>query len=194
MAIPLPDEMVLYYESPDKLERLLCWIPFKELERLVNESKVKPSILEDYPDGLDIEINEKEMKRFKELYDLHLGIEPQEAKLIVDAIFSSKDTKDLAQTNQINLETLLSNKNKFVSKVRTIDQAPIENYIKTLFLSTMLTGEIKKPVNPAQKKIDEVIKGMDLRLKNNLFKVKFTEGDENPIAVFETLLKQNRKG
>jgi hypothetical protein len=67
----VPNQGVYYYESPDDQERLLRWMPREELEA----SPTGKKILNDYPDGLDLEVSQEEFDFFKAKYGLDLGVE-----------------------------------------------------------------------------------------------------------------------
>ena len=55
--IRLPAERVYYAASPAEPDRLLCWFPRSDLKRLVDKGLAKKSVLENYPDGLEIQVS-----------------------------------------------------------------------------------------------------------------------------------------
>ncbi len=59
MKISLPDERTYYAASRNEPHRLMCWIPYRELQAMVNEGKASDQVLEDYPDGLEIEVTDE---------------------------------------------------------------------------------------------------------------------------------------
>ena len=56
MEIKLPTERAYYPVSPDEPDFLLCWFPGEELAELYSRGLLKKETLEDYPDGLEIEV------------------------------------------------------------------------------------------------------------------------------------------
>ncbi len=73
MRIKLPQVRAYYPWSKNERDQLLCWIPPTELAQLASEQKVRSDILEDYPDGLELEVTESAFDEF----DLDLGISPE---------------------------------------------------------------------------------------------------------------------
>jgi hypothetical protein len=64
MQIKTPKRRAYYPASRNERDRLLCWIPAEELERMVQDGRVVEDILEDYPDGLEIEVSEEAFEEF----------------------------------------------------------------------------------------------------------------------------------
>lgn len=73
MKISLPEARAYYPASKNEPDYLLCWIPAEELAKLVDEGRVAPDILDDYPGGLELEVSEE---AFEEV-DLDLGVSPE---------------------------------------------------------------------------------------------------------------------
>ena len=62
MPIQVPKERTYYQSSPAEPDRLLCWIPRRELEEMVRNGHAGQDVLEDYPRGLEIEVSEEVLK------------------------------------------------------------------------------------------------------------------------------------
>jgi hypothetical protein len=76
MQIHMPRARAYYLASENEPDFLLCWIPVDELARLADEGRVAPEALEDYPEGLELEVSPA---AFEEL-GLDLGLSPEEIK------------------------------------------------------------------------------------------------------------------
>jgi hypothetical protein len=76
MPIQMPRARAYYLASENEPDYLLCWIPADELARLAGEGRLAPETLEDYPEGLELEVSSA---AFEEL-GLDLGLSPEEIK------------------------------------------------------------------------------------------------------------------
>lgn len=77
MPIKLPTEITYFYEITGITDRLYYCIPINELQSMVTNGLVSKSIIEDYPDGVDIKVSPLQFKEFQDLYEMTLDIEPQ---------------------------------------------------------------------------------------------------------------------
>jgi len=71
--ISTPTKRTYYPASPTEKDHLLLWIPTDELEVMVEDDLLPPSVLEDYPDGAEVEVTPS---GFDEL-GLDLGVSPE---------------------------------------------------------------------------------------------------------------------
>jgi hypothetical protein len=76
--ISTPKKRTYYPASPTEKDRLLLWIPRDELEDMAEDDLLPPSVLEDYPDGLEVEVTPS---GFDEL-GLDLGVSPETIKAL----------------------------------------------------------------------------------------------------------------
>ena len=86
--ISTPTKRTYYPASPTEKDRLLLWIPREELESMAEEDLLPPSVSEDYPDGVEVEVT---APGFDEL-GLDLGVSPE----ILRALY-----KRLAERGQV---------------------------------------------------------------------------------------------
>jgi hypothetical protein len=73
MKIRTPSTRAYYPASANEKDRLLCWIPPAELERMVQDGRIVPDTLDDYPYGLELEVSRP---AFNELH-VDLGVDPE---------------------------------------------------------------------------------------------------------------------
>ncbi len=71
--IRTPRKRAYYPTSPNEKDRLLLWIPKDELEGMVQEDLLPPSVLEDFPRGMEVEVSPA---GFEEL-GIDVGISPE---------------------------------------------------------------------------------------------------------------------
>jgi hypothetical protein len=74
--ISLPQTRAYYAASRHEPERLLYWIPPTEMTRLVNAGLLAPSVRDDYPDGLEIEVSEEAFRT----HGLCVGVLPEDLR------------------------------------------------------------------------------------------------------------------
>ena len=89
MAIKSPKEAVYYYEANYGKFRLVYFIPPEELERLVQDGSIKAEVLEDYPDGVDLNCTKPDYEEFHELYGYRLDNDPEELQRAFFALLSA---------------------------------------------------------------------------------------------------------
>lgn len=79
MKIKLPKEIHYYYEITPKSrgDRLLYCIPKSLLIEMVQQNQVEKSILEDYPLGVDIKVNNEHFEEYQNLYGMQFIIDPR---------------------------------------------------------------------------------------------------------------------
>jgi len=76
MKISTPKKRAYYPASEYEQDELLCWIPEEELARMARFGQITPDVLEDYPDGLEVEVSREAFDEF----EIDLGISPEAIK------------------------------------------------------------------------------------------------------------------
>ena len=71
--ISTPTKRTYYTASPTEKDRLRLWIPIDELEGMVEEDLLPASVLDEYPDGAEVEVTPA---GFEEL-GIDLGVSPE---------------------------------------------------------------------------------------------------------------------
>ena len=96
MSVEVPAEPVYYYECSNGNFRLNYFIPFERLEELVAEGALKKEVLEDYPDGIDLNCTKHDFDEF----EAHYGYRPKyKAETLQSAFYAIwTDTHDWEQT------------------------------------------------------------------------------------------------
>ncbi len=89
MSIEVPDEQVYYYECSAGSFRLVCFIPFAELQSLAAAERIKEEALRDFPDGLDLDCTEPDFAEFEKSYGYRHPHEAEELRRAFLALFSS---------------------------------------------------------------------------------------------------------
>lgn len=118
MKIKLPKEIHYYYEITPKSrgDRLLYCIPKSLLIEMVQQNQVEKSILEDYPLGVDIKVNNEHFEEYQNLYGMQFIIDP---RIIYQAfqVFKSRWKKDSPKTGIIEKEFLEDIANQIKNKI-----------------------------------------------------------------------------
>jgi hypothetical protein len=76
MKIKTPVKRAYYPASPNEKTRLVCWISREAMQQMVVENQVPAQHLEDYPDGLEVEVTESTFEEF----GIHLDVTPTQLK------------------------------------------------------------------------------------------------------------------
>ncbi len=97
--ISIPRVRAYYPASKNEPDRLLCWIPADELKTMAENGQVLSDILEDYPDGLEVEVSEQAFDEF----DLKLGVEPD---ALVEAYANLLQSGALPESRRVAGESL----------------------------------------------------------------------------------------
>ena len=108
MKIRTPAQRAYYPASPNEITRLLCWIPHTIIQLMVQEGLVPVRLLEDYPDGLEVEVTEEAF----EAYGIQLPVTPTQikrayVKLLVDKSLPSSGMVDGMALEAMAAGTLL---------------------------------------------------------------------------------------
>jgi hypothetical protein len=89
MAIRSPKEAVYYYEASNGEFRLVYYIPPEELDRLFQDGSVQKTVLEDYPDGVDLNVTRPDFDELQERYGYRPDNDPEELRRAFFAMLSS---------------------------------------------------------------------------------------------------------
>lgn len=194
MTIKTPKKIVYYPASRNEPDQLMCWIPYEELKKMVDKNRVDKNILTDYPDGLEIEITDEELKYFYEKYELKLKGEPKSLLLAYEYLREKKMIKTLGYINSKNLDRLSKQVPKLeLRELKTIRKFDAKTVLKekrslTRGFSKKLDDMVIKPHRrPHRRRSIAFIKDID-----RLFKAKMTKGDEPLEALYR--LQRQRKG
>lgn len=187
MTIKTPREMVYYQASPNEPDQLFCWIPFKNLKKMVDHNKADKKILTDYPDGLDIEISDEEFRDFENKYQLKLEKEPRSIRLAYEYLRKEKLIKTPGYIRGKALDEL----SKKIPRpdLEEIKKIPRFDAKAILKKKRTLSAEFSKKLNEMKSK-PAVRSGGWISEKELLFKVRMTKGKEP----FDVLYKLQRRG
>ena len=89
MSIAAPREQVYYYECSNGQFRLTYFIPCEELKALCSKNTISPTVLDDFPDGVDLGCKKADFVDFEETYGYRPDIDPDEIRRAFLALFSS---------------------------------------------------------------------------------------------------------
>lgn len=89
MAIESPIEPVYYYECSYGNFRLVYFIPPNNLQQLIDEDKIEEQVLDDFPDGVDLDCTEPDFEEFHEQYGYRPELAPDALQRAFFAIFST---------------------------------------------------------------------------------------------------------
>lgn len=95
MPIALPVKRCYYFRSPRESDTVLCWIPPEELKALSASGKIRPSVMEDFPLGLEIEVSQVAFDQI----GLGLEITPDQIRREYTALF---DRKQIAGSGMVD--------------------------------------------------------------------------------------------
>ena len=76
MKIRTPATRAYYPASPNEKTRIVCWISRDAMQRMVQEGQAPAQHLEDYPDGLEVEVTEEVFEEF----GIKLDVTPTQLK------------------------------------------------------------------------------------------------------------------
>lgn len=92
MSVSSPLEPVYYYECSNGTFRLLYFIPPEVLEFLIGQRKIDPRVLEEFPDGVDLNCMEPDFAEFEREYGFRPRFDPAALRRAFFTLFS--DTHD----------------------------------------------------------------------------------------------------
>lgn len=89
MEVSLPIEPVYYYECSAGAFRITYFMPPEELRSLIEATAIRPRVLEDYPDGVDLDCTEPDFADFERRYGYRPEVDPQALQSAFFALLSS---------------------------------------------------------------------------------------------------------
>ena len=89
MAVEMPKEPTYYYECSYGDFRLVYHIPFSTVEKLVAKGAIQEKVLQDFPDGIDINCFSAEYDAFKTTYNYKPSADPEKMRRAFLALFYS---------------------------------------------------------------------------------------------------------
>jgi hypothetical protein len=196
MRIIVPAQRVYYYECTGQSTRLFYYLPPRELKKIVTKQQLSLQIIEDYPDGIEIEVSIEESEQYYAEYGIYFIHNP----ILLDLAF--------------NVARYKSNKGRMFRGIGFIDAAFLEhltNLIYPVLIQSNLQRYVVHKETPANKEwiegrrlaVDrfwEIIKttaipeiNPELPLNNQPFsRVKMYKGDD-PVTVFRNLHQSTGK-
>jgi hypothetical protein len=117
MTIRVPRDTSYYYELSPRGTRLVLCLPPDEIARMVERGEARAKILKDYPDGLDFEVSHYELAYFREVYGLHLDLDPSALQQAFAAAVAASDVP-LSRTGFLRAESLQELSRQLHAEVR----------------------------------------------------------------------------
>ena len=102
MKIRTPVKRAYYPASPNEKTRLLCWISPIAMQQMVQEGQVPAEHLEDYPDGLEVEVTEEAF----EDYSIRMEATPTQLKRAYIKLFVDKALPPSGMVEGMALEAM----------------------------------------------------------------------------------------
>jgi hypothetical protein len=102
MPIRTPAKRAYYPASPNEITRLVCWIPREVMEKMVQEGQAPASMLEDYPDGLEVEVTEADFEEF----GIRLEVTPTQIKRAYVKLLVDKSLPSSGMVDGMSLEAM----------------------------------------------------------------------------------------
>lgn len=110
MSVQTPAEPAFYFECSFGRFRLSYFLPASLLKRMVENDQIKDSVLEDYPDGVDLDCTTADFDEFQDLY----GFKPELSADVLRGAFyamltSTKDWEGFHGTGFVDAAELERN-------------------------------------------------------------------------------------
>lgn len=102
MKIRTPAKRAYYPSSPNEITRLLCWIPREVMQQMVLKGQAPASLLEDYPDGLELEVTEETFTEF----GIKLDMSPVQIKRAYVKLLVNKSLPPSGMVDGMALEAM----------------------------------------------------------------------------------------
>ncbi len=120
MIVSIPQESCYYYECSDGKFRLTYFIPPIVLKDLCDTGKISPKVMEDFPDGVDLDCTEPDFDEFHRLYNYRPEHSPDVLRDAFFAIFSStrgwKTFRGTGMMSSEQIESMLGDVEKIVEE------------------------------------------------------------------------------
>lgn len=132
--VETPTQPAYYYECSYGRFRLTYFIPLEELRRLVAAGEIKASVVEDFPDGVDLDCTEPDFNDFRDTYEYRPSFDAVQLCNAFLAIYSTTDQWKsnhctgfvMASVVEKNLESIRE-KLREKSLLPGVDEASIES-------------------------------------------------------------------
>ena len=98
--ISIPSKRTYYPASPTEQSRVLLWIPRAELEDMIEEDLIPEEVLEEYPDGAEVEVSPA---GFDEL-GIDLGVSPEVISATYEQLLEAGHVPDSGLVDGATLE------------------------------------------------------------------------------------------
>ena len=102
MKIKTPAKRAYYPASPNEKTRLLCWIPAEVMEQMVQKGQAPASLLEDYPDGVELEVTDEIFEEF----GITLDMTPTQIKRAYVKLLVNKSLPPSGMVDGMSLEAM----------------------------------------------------------------------------------------
>jgi hypothetical protein len=76
--ISTPTRRAYYLASPNETSRVLCWMPADELVDMAARGEAPEHLIDDHPDGLEVEVSEAEFAEF----GINLAADPADIRRV----------------------------------------------------------------------------------------------------------------
>jgi len=194
MGVAVPVERCYYYECQNGSARLTHFIPAETLQIWIADGKIDPKILEEFPDGVDLDCTETDFAEFSEHYKFVHPFTAEQIHNTFFAIFSTtKNWKNYRGSGLMPAKELESNINEIekevAEKVRLKYQGRIltpktlkQRNLRQVFLDRSVQ-ELKDEL--IDKPIRQIDTGKSMQ-QQRFGRIKMSKG-ENPEKIFMAL-------
>lgn len=198
MAIKSPKEAVYYYEVSNGDFRLVYFIPPEELERLAQDGQINAAVLEDYPDGVDLNCSKLDYEEFHGLYGYQPDSDPEALQRAFFAMLSgTRDWESFRGTGFIPAAELESLAGTVEDSLQQEGLVPDESEAALSFSLPDRRAQAARQAAQEERVVEHLeqmdVKGIDpgLTLREQRFKpIKMQEGK----SAEEVFNKLQRKG
>lgn len=151
MSTKSPKERIYYYECSYGEFRLTYFIPHSELKKLPIKTQIKKKLLKEYPDGIDLRVEETDYSDFEKSYGYRPKPDPEVAKKTFFTMFSkTKNWKEFIGSGLISAEVLEEQRKAIKKNVEKDKKQSFLDFIKT-------PREQKKPKIPEITKLRQEV-------------------------------------
>lgn len=190
MKLGVPVERCYYYECFYGNFRLSYYLPKVELESLTKNNKISKSILEDFPDGYDLDCTEPDFEDFKDNYNYEHSYAADLILSTFKSIFTStknwKTTKSVGWIGAEDLEKRIKQVEVSLEKLFQPKKISTNSFLKDLNSDFNLNKKVERFL--IKNEFEGIPPSNTLK---NLFSVKMTKGDVvSPNEFFTKILNK----
>ena len=197
MQISVPLEPTYYYEITGKGKRLLYWIPGDVLKSMVAQGRANKSILQDFPDGVDIKVTKEDFADFERKYGLKLGVDPEAVwnAFIALALMDEAKYRGVGYIQQSMLEPIADEVQEELEKRGLAEQVVIPDTADSWQRKKLFIEQVKQ--DREKTSLLKKFHPRKIRAKKRVFeqltgKIKMTKG-EKPFKVFSAIQMRRPK-